>query len=245
MAPVADVDDAAAARIAGGEEPGHLVDRRLRRRQPDPLHRPFGHRGEPLERQGQMRAPAGADHGMDLVDDDRAGRAQHLPAALRREEQVEGFRRGDQDMRRGPQHRRPRRRRRVAGAHRRGDARRRQAGGSSQAMDALARLGQVLVDVGAERLQRRHVDDADLVGQRRHLPFREQAVDRGQKRRQRLARARRRGDERVPAGGNRLPAALLRRRRLTDFSREPVTDDGVETSEGHDHLVEENGARPL
>ena len=40
--------------------------------------------GEPLERQRQVRAAARADDGVDLVDDHRAHRAQHLPAALRR-----------------------------------------------------------------------------------------------------------------------------------------------------------------
>jgi hypothetical protein len=48
-----------------------------------------------------------------------------------------------------------------------------------------------------QRLQRRDVDDADLVGQRRAQSFLEEIVERGQKRRERLAG--RRGDQRVPA----------------------------------------------
>ena len=31
-----------------------------------------------------------------------------------------------------------------------------------------------------------------------------------------------------------VPAAQLRGRRLADFGREPLTDDGMETSESHD-----------
>jgi hypothetical protein len=41
-----------------------------------------------------------------------------------------------------------------------------------QAADAAARLGQVLVDVGAQGLQRRDVDHADFVRQRRFEPSR-------------------------------------------------------------------------
>ena len=43
----------------------------------------------------------------------------------------------------------------------------------------------------------------------------------------------RRGDERVAAGGDRLPAAQLRGGRLADFGREPLTNDRMKTSEGH------------
>ena len=78
--------------------------------------------------------------------------------------------------------------------------------------NAVARLGEVLVDVGAQRLQRRDVDDPDLVRQRRGTALFEKRVDRGEERRERLARAGRRGDERVAAGGNGLPAAQLRSR---------------------------------
>ena len=123
--------------------------------------------------------------------------------------------------------------RRIAGPHGRGDPRRAQPGLFGQAVNARARLREVLVDVGAERLERRHVDDADLVRQRRRVTLFEQRVDGGEERRQRLARAGGRGDQRVPAGGDRVPAAQLRGGRLADFGREPLTDDGMETSEGH------------
>ena len=63
--------------------------------------------------------------------------------------------------------------------------------------DAGARLGEVLVDVGAQRLQRRDVDDADFVGQRRGGRLLHQIVDRGEKRRERLAGSGRRGNQRV------------------------------------------------
>jgi len=76
-------------------------------------------------------------------------------------------------------------------------------------MNARERLIQVLVDVRAERLQRRDVDDPDLVKQRSCLALLEQRVDRGEKCREGLAGAGGCGDERVPSGRNRLPAAQL------------------------------------
>ena len=121
---------------------------------------------QPLERQRQVRAATSADHGVDFVDDHRPDRAQQLAAALRREQQVERLRRRHQDVRRRAQHRRALGLRRVAGADGRGDA----GAGSAVALgvlpDAAARLREVLVDVGAQRLQRRDVDDPDLIRQR-------------------------------------------------------------------------------
>ena len=54
-------------------------------------------------------------------------RPQHLAAARGGQQQIQRLRRGHEDVRRRPQHRRPFRRRRVAGPHRGRDARRRQA----------------------------------------------------------------------------------------------------------------------
>ena len=70
-----------------------------------------------------------------------------------------------------------------------------------RALDLAPRLGQVLVDVRRQRLERRDVDDAHLVGQGRpgRLGLAEQLVDRGQERGERLARAGRRRDQRVVA----------------------------------------------
>ena len=77
---------------------------------------------------------------------------------LRGQQQVERLRRGDEDVRRRAQHRGALGLRRVAAPHRRGDAHRRIAGLFGDAADLAARLGQVLVDVGGQRLQRRDVD---------------------------------------------------------------------------------------
>ena len=68
------------------------------------------------------------------------------------------------------------------------------------------------------------------------LALLEQLVDRGEERRERLAGAGRRGDERVPPCRDRLPRAQLRRGRVADFGREPLLDDRVKSRESHDDL---------
>ena len=68
-----------------------------------------------------------------------------------------------------------------------------------RAAQPASRLGEVLVNVGAQRLERRHVHDAHLVWQRRAESFLKEPVERGEKRGERLAGSGRRGDQRMPA----------------------------------------------
>ena len=81
------------------EKPRDFVERALRRRQADPLHASCAQRFQPLERERQVRAPLGRHQRVDLVDDDRLERSQHV-ARVRREQQVQRFGRGDEDIRR-------------------------------------------------------------------------------------------------------------------------------------------------
>ena len=128
---VAAVDDrASCARrrpAAPDEEPRHLLDRLLRRGEPDALQPPPADVVEPLEREREVRAAPRFEHGVDLVDDHDARGLQHLARALRGQQQVQRLRRRDEDVRRRAQHRRALALRRVAAAHRRGDAHRRAA----------------------------------------------------------------------------------------------------------------------
>ena len=151
---VADVHDRAAGGITSGQVLRDFLDGRLCGGQPDPLKRVLDHRRKPLEREREVGAPPRADDGVDLVDDHRPHRAQHLAAALRREEQVQRLRRRHQDVRRRPQHGGSLRGRRVAGAHRRRDPGRVEPRLLGQAVNAGAWLREVLVDVRAQRLER-------------------------------------------------------------------------------------------
>ena len=126
---VADVDDGAVRRAAeddafsADEQASDILDRLLRRAEPDALQAAARERVEPFERQRQMRAALVAGDGVDLVDDHRLRVLQHLPAALGGEQDVERLGRSDQDVRRPAHHRLPLVRRRIAGAHERANLR--------------------------------------------------------------------------------------------------------------------------
>ena len=225
-------DDAVGAPVGADvrrpdQEARDVVDRPLRRREADPLHRMRADVREPLERERQVRAAPRADHGVDLVDDHRPHVPQAIAAALGGQHQVERLRSRHQDVRRLADHRRALGRGRVAGADRRGDPRAVEAQLGRQPLDGGARLGEVLVDVAAQRLQRRDIDDAHLVRQRTGQAFLQQVVEGDEERRQRLAGSGRRGDQGVPAVADRGPAARLPRRGRADLVREPALDDGM------------------
>jgi hypothetical protein len=165
---------------------------------------------EPLERERQVRAAARFEHRVDFVDDHHPSSPQHLARLFRRQQEVERFRRGHENVRRGAQHRRALGLRRVAAAHRGGDTHRPIPHVLAEGADFPARLREVLVDVGGQRFQRRHVDHADFIGQRPALEaFAEKLVDRGQEGREGLSRPGRRRDQGVLAAPYRTPAFEL------------------------------------
>ena len=221
-------------RARADEKSRDFLDRFLRRGQADPKQRARRHLLEPLEAEREMRAAPRADDRVDFVDDHGAHGPQHLAAALGRQQQVQRLGRRDQNVRRRAQHRRAFRLRRVAGADGGGHARRLQPECFRHAAQAAARFGQILVNVRAQRLQRRHVEDAHLIRQRRAQTFLKQVVERRQKRRERLARTGRRRDQRVAPFTNRCPTAELCGRRRVKRFREPPCGDRMEIRERHD-----------
>ena len=93
-------------------------------------------------------------------------------------------------------------------------------------VDLAPRHGQVLVDVGRQRLERRDVDDPHLVRQAALLqPLAQELVDRGQEGGERLARAGRRRDERVIAPADGVPAVELRFRGFGKAAGPPLAED--------------------
>ena len=73
---------------------------------------------EPLEREGEVRAALGGGERVDLVDDHRARRWRSVVARRRRQHQVEGLGRRDQQVGRAAQQRLAIVAPSVAGAHR-------------------------------------------------------------------------------------------------------------------------------
>ena len=226
--------------LAPQQKARDLADRLLGGRQPDALQRPARHVPEALQTERQVRSPARIDHGMDLVHDHRAHGAEHRPAALGGQEQVERLRGGDQDVRGRAQHRSAARRGRVPGAHRGTDA----DGGQPRLHGPLAdggeRLLEVLVDVGAERLEGRDVEDPHFVLKTMLEPLAQQLVDGVQEGGQRLPGPGRGGEQGVPAFADGGPGALLGGERRPQGPGEPVGDNRVE-GQAHPPLLSSFG----
>ena len=226
-APVTGVDDPA-LRFGADQEARDRLDRLLGGRQADAQQRPGGERRQALERQRQMRAALVRRQRVDLVDDHGARRRQHLAAGFGAEQDVERFRRGHDDVRRGAPHALALRRRRVAGAHPGADLDLRQAPGAQLLAHSGERRFEVALDVVRQRLERRDVDDLRLVRQAALQPLPHQRIDRREKGRQRLARSGGRSDQHVPPGLDRRPRCGLRRRRRGKAVGEPGGDRGME-----------------
>src|SRR5207249_2017598 len=144
---------------------------------------------------------------------------------------VERLGRGHEDVGRTARHRLAGARRRIARADEDTDLGERRAARRRPGTELGERRGQVLLDVVAERLERRDVDDVRPVLQETALRQPEEAVDRPEEGGERLARAGRRREQRVGSGGDGGPAGGLDRRRLAEAIPEPARDQGRET--GH------------
>ena len=232
-AAMAGVDDAASGRgsalgAGADEEMRHLLDRLLRCREADAEQRVAAKRGEALQREREMRAALVGRHRMDLVDDHRARRRQHLPPGFRSQQHVERFGRGDDDMRRRAAHAVALRRRRVAGAHPGADVDIGEPLRGKRLADAGERRHEIFLHVVGERLQRRDVDDLRLVRQAAGQALAHQRIDGSEKGGERLARAGGRGDQHMFARLDRGPSLGLRRRRRREAASEPGGDRWVE-----------------
>ena len=199
----------------------HLFNRFLCRRQTDALQRPFHQGLQPFHAQRQVRTAPVADHGMDLIHNQRAHRRQHIPAGLRSQQQIERLRRGHENVRRFFGNGLPLRRRRVAGADFRPHFNVAPFARSHGGPNARQRFLQILVNVVAESFERRDINHARLVPQLSSQPFAKQLVERREECRQGFARTGRRGDQGVRARLNRRPAAFLWFGRRSEFPLEP------------------------
>ena len=212
---MADVDDlaiwiAAPSNCASADEKArNFFDRFLRRGQTDALQRIFRERGKTFNAQREMRAAAIVDDGVNFIHDERAHGAEHLAAGFGREQQIKGFRRRNEDVRRffdqglacaavvSP----------VRTAARTSIS---WPCGVQHRADFGERFFEIFMDVVAQRFERRDVNNLGFVRQIGLEAFAKKGIERGQKRGERFAGASRRGDERVRAGLNRRPAAQLR-----------------------------------
>ena len=236
FAPMPGVEDLAALalRVArAGEEVGDPVDGLLRGRYADARERTGGKPFQPLHRQGQVGSPLVAHQRVDLVDDERVHVRQDPAPARAGQQQVEAFGCRHQDVGRMLRHGGALARGRVTRAYRHANGDVGPTALLEDRLDALQRDLQVGVDVVAEGLQGRHVDDLGALGQRTVLALADQVVDGGQEGRQRLAGTRGRSDQRVLPLLDDRPGALLDVGRLVEPVLEPRGHGGMEEVVGH------------
>ena len=104
-----------------------------------------------------MRTTLVAEHGVDLVDDDRGDTAQHLTTVDTGQQQVQRLRRGHQDMRRLAQHLLPLSLRRITRAHCDANACRMRPLQKQLILDTGQRHLQIALNIVTERLERGYV----------------------------------------------------------------------------------------
>ena len=192
LANVTAVDDlAGGARPGSGEEARDLLDRLLRRRQPDALDRLPGERVQALQRQRQVRTPLGARDRVNFVDDQRTCARQHPAAGFAREQQVQRLRRGHEDVRRKPAHRGALRLGGVASPDLRTDLEGRHTEPRQLCAYPRQRLLEIALDVVGQRLEQGHVHDACRILEPPLDAFVHERIDGRQKRGQRRLPTRR------------------------------------------------------
>ena len=172
-------------------------------------------------------------YGVDLVDDHRAGGLEHGAAPIRGQQDEQGFGSGDQNVRRGLRHLLALVWRGVAGPDSRPNRPEVHAPFLGEFPNLGQRSRQVLLDVVAESLERGYVDHRSLVGERIVARGANQRVQANQECRQGLAGARRRRDQDVVAGRDRLPALDLGLRGAVEPALEPLGHQRIEVRQRH------------
>src|ERR1700730_1299841 len=184
-----------------------------------------------LARQRQMGAPLVVGHGVDLVDDDGLNIMQDRAAALRGEENVERFRRGDENVRWPLQHGAALVHQGVAGADRGPNLGHEQAALARQLQNFAEWDLEVFLYVVAQRLERGDIQHFGAVAQIAGQRLAHETVNAGQEGGERLARAGRGGDERGSPGQDVRPALLLRLSRGAELLDEPLRYERMSPSE--------------
>ena len=164
-------------------------------------------------------------HGVNFIHDDGPDVVQHPAALLGREQQVERFRRRDQDVRRPPDHLLARRAGGVAGADRDADLRPREPRRLGPLRNFGQGLVQILLDVVTERFERGDVHDLCAVFEATGERLLEQGIKTGEEGGERLAGAGGRGDQDVVARLDRRPASGLHVGGRAEARAEPLRDN--------------------
>ena len=181
LAAMADVDNL--RRVA--EEAGDFFQGLYGCRKTDSL-RPPGQPVQPRQRERQMTSPLIVRHRVNLIDNHGPHAGEHFARPFGGQQNVERLRRSHQNVRRFAQHPLAIRRARVARSQPDPDGRQLDTALLSQRADLGQRPFQILVNIVAQRLERRAVDHLCAVRQCAGACAADQAVDANEKSRQRL-----------------------------------------------------------
>ena len=177
-------------RIRTTQKTGHLLQRPLRRRQPDPLQPSPRQRLQPLQRQRHMRPTLRWNQRMNLIHNHRLDRPQPL-SGLRCQQQIQALRCRYQNIARMSPEPRPLFLRSIPRAHADPRHPHRDALPLRHIRNTHQRRSQVALHIRRQRLQRRDVDHPASFRRIWSSP-QHQSVETPQKRSQRLTRPRRR-----------------------------------------------------
>ncbi len=166
-------------------------------------------------------------HRVDFVDNHCLDVAQNRPALIGGEQNVERFRRSNQNVRRSLQHGAPLGHQRVAGADRSADLWHEQPALARHRENFAQRNLKIFLDVVAQRLQRRNIKHFRTVGKIARQCLSHQTINAGKKCSQCLARPGGRGNQSRPSGENVRPAILLRLGRRPETPDEPLRHQRV------------------
>jgi len=213
------------------EEMRDFFDRLLGRRKPDAYRRAHGQRFQPLQRKRQMHAALVVGHGVNFVHNHGLDIAQDGAALLRRQQDVERLGRSDQNVRRTLQHEAAVFHQSVARPHRRADLRHQQPAFSRHLQNFSQRDFEIFLDVVAEGLERRNVENFGPVAKFARQGLAHQPVNASEEGGEGFARSGGSRDQRGVAGQNVGPALLLRFGRRGEMRGEPFLNQRMSPSE--------------
>ena len=182
-----DVDDHGIGTPVAGQEVGDCLDRLLRCGKTNSDGRIMCESLQSLERNCQVGSALVVGDCVDFIHDHRFDITQDGPALFRSQQNVKRFWRRDQDVRRPLQHGAPLRHQGIPSADRGADLWHQQAALARHLQDFAQRNFEVLLNVVAQSLQRRHVQNFRAVLQLPSQSFAHQAINARQKSGQRFA----------------------------------------------------------
>ncbi len=219
--------------IHATEKEGDFFEWALGGGEADALERTLDDGFEALEREGEMGAAFGRDEGVDLIDDDGVDGAQG-GGSLGGEQQVEGFRGGDEDVGGMAAEAGAFGLRGIAGADGDLGGTKGDASVASEGGDGFERRAEVAFHVDCEGFEGADVEDAALGFSSRSLARRfeeHEAIEAPEKGSEGFAGAGGREDEGGFAARDGGPAQMLRRGGCAERGAEPCTGDGMEERE--------------